>query len=69
MTDAKSELFPCPCCGTPALGEVGGYEICDTCGWEDDPVQSRDPDFGGGANTMSLNEARRHWVATGTQVT
>ncbi|EGN7764477.1 hypothetical protein ISN88_004608, partial [Escherichia coli] len=35
------------------------YEICPICGWEDDPVQSADPDFSGGANSPSLNEAKR----------
>lgn len=34
------------------------YEICDECLWENDPVQLDDPDFAGGANEMSLNEAR-----------
>ena len=27
-------------------------------GWEDDPVQSAGPDFTGGINSSSLNEAR-----------
>jgi len=39
----------------------GTYEICPVCGWEDDPVQFRDPDRAGGANEMSLNEARAAW--------
>ncbi|WP_244156975.1 CPCC family cysteine-rich protein [Kosakonia radicincitans] len=29
------------------------------CKWEDDPVQSSDPGFAGGANTLSLAEAQR----------
>lgn len=29
------------------------------CKWEDDPVQSSDPGFSGGANTLSLTEAQR----------
>jgi len=33
------------------------------CGWEDDPVQSSDPSYAGGANKDSLNEARRQWRA------
>lgn len=48
----------CPCCGKFKLDEVGKYEICGICGWEDDPVQRKDPDFDGGANIISLNEAR-----------
>ncbi len=51
-------LEPCPVCGCPAFAEPGQYEICPFCGWEDDPLQARDPDLAGGANRMSLNEAR-----------
>lgn len=43
------------------LSEVGAYEICEICGWEDDPVQSADPNYVGGANKQSLNEARKVW--------
>jgi anaerobic ribonucleoside-triphosphate reductase len=48
----------CPCCEQHAFYEKDSYEICPVCNWEDDPVQSRKPDFPGGANLMSLNEAR-----------
>lgn len=54
----ENELYPCPCCGNKTIGELGNYEICPICEWEDDPVQSEDPDFAGGANSPSLNEAR-----------
>ena len=57
------KTYPCPCCGRDMLREPppGTYEICPICGWEDDPVQYRDPDFSGGANLMSLNEARKRF--------
>jgi anaerobic ribonucleoside-triphosphate reductase len=42
--------------------EVGSYEICPVCNWEDDPVQEEDPSYGGGANVMSLNEARKAYA-------
>jgi hypothetical protein len=42
---------------------MGEYEICEICGWEDDPVQSADPDYAGGANEESLNECRAKWTA------
>lgn len=45
----------CPCCGKTQVGE---YAICDNCEWENDPLQAAHPDFRGGANKMSLNEAR-----------
>lgn len=54
----NSEFFPCPCCNSPSLGSYGDYEICDICGWEDDPVQSAHPALAGGANEMSLDEAK-----------
>lgn len=49
----------CPCCGQR---EVGRYEVCDVCGWENDPVQRRDPDFKGGANKDSLNEHKEEFM-------
>jgi len=59
----SADLLPCPCCGSPEVGEAGGYEIYAICDWEDDPSQSENPDLGGGANVDSLNEARRKWQA------
>jgi len=38
--------------------EPGHFDICDICGWEDDNIQRDDPDYWGGANTMSLNQAK-----------
>ena len=54
----ETSLNPCQCCAFRTLLQLGAYEICDVCGWEDDPVQSADPEFEGGANNESLNEAR-----------
>lgn len=54
----------CPCCGKTLVGE---YDICSVCGWENDPVQLAHPDFAGGANHMSLQEARRAY-ANGQEV-
>lgn len=53
-----SNEYLCPCCEKHSFYEMGGYEICPVCNWEDDPVQSKKPDLAGGANQMSLNEAR-----------
>ena len=49
--------YRCPVCGKHYFNEAGAYEICPVCGWEDDPLQRKEPDFKGGANSMSLNEA------------
>lgn len=45
----------CPICGKT---QVGDYDICPVCKWENDPTQLKHPEFGGGANHMSLEEAR-----------
>ena len=58
---ATGEFFPCPCCGSFMISEPGTYEVCEVCGWEDDPVQSADPEYAGGANTESLSAYREHW--------
>ncbi len=47
----------CPVCGKYRFDEA--YEICEICGWENDPVQKKNPGLAGGANALSLNEARR----------
>ncbi|AYH00920.1 hypothetical protein F6Q07_16500 [Pectobacterium parmentieri] len=49
---------PCPCCGKYEFDVLGEYDIFSHCGWEGDPVQSREPNYAGGANKMRLNEAR-----------
>ena len=51
----------CPVCGRTVFEQVGKYEICEVCGWEDDPVQLANPDFAGGANKLSLNECIKAW--------
>ncbi|QHQ17266.1 hypothetical protein GMW39_16415 [Pectobacterium parmentieri] len=48
----------CPCCGSDSVEGVGEYEICSLCLWEDDPFQAANPDCSGGANQMSLKQAR-----------
>ena len=52
--------YACPCCDRLTMDEAppGSHAICRECGWEDDAVQFRDPDDRGGANSISLREAR-----------
>ncbi|AON55491.1 CPCC family cysteine-rich protein [Herbaspirillum seropedicae] len=54
-------IYPCRCCASPVFFSPpdGDYSVCPVCGWEDDPVQFADPDCRGGANEMSLNDAKR----------
>lgn len=53
--------YACPCCGALSLDEKDDWDICSLCGWEDDTLQSKKPDLSGGANIMSLNEAKRNF--------
>lgn len=48
----------CPVCGKYEFKEEGSFDICPYCDWEDDWYQEKHPDFWGGANSMSLNQAR-----------
>ncbi|WP_084308004.1 CPCC family cysteine-rich protein [Phytopseudomonas flavescens] len=59
--------FECPCCQYLTFGEEppGTFEICPVCGWEDDEVQFRDPTCEGGANPLSLEQARRNFNSIG----
>ncbi len=50
-----SQRNKCAVCGS----DVDRFDICDICGWQDDGVQNADPNYKGGANKMSLNEARK----------
>ena len=43
----------------------GTFEICPVCFWEDDEVQFRDPDYEGGANSVSLRTAKSNFVQIG----
>lgn len=65
--DARPLRFACPCCGFLTLSEPppGTYAICKVCFWEDDGVQFADPDYEGGANTVSLNQARKTFALHG----
>lgn len=58
------DAYPCPCCGFLVFSEPGSHEICDICGWEDDPVQLRFPGLRGGANACSLAECQVQALAS-----
>lgn len=42
---------------------VGGFGICEICGWEEDGLQQRYPDELGPNKDWTLNEARKAWAA------
>lgn len=57
----------CPCCGYNTLDEMDrwNYAICPVCYWEDDPVALQAPESAGGANRVSLVQARKNYAAFG----
>lgn len=57
--------FVCKCCGCAALDSADEYEVCPVCCWEKDRTQERDPEYRGGANAVSLNEARKNYAEFG----
>ena len=59
--------FKCPCCGCYTFKDKpdGNYDICPVCYWEDDPIQLIDEDYEGGANKVSLNQARINYLEFG----
>lgn len=61
------ENFPCPCCGYKTYGEMpkGDYDICPVCFWEDDPIQSADINYTGGANRVSLKQGQQNFMDFG----
>ena len=59
--------YPCPCCGYYTLNEEssGTFEICPVCYWENDDIQVDDPTYEGGANGISLAEAKANFSRYG----
>ncbi|MFK8035290.1 MAG: CPCC family cysteine-rich protein [Hyphomicrobiales bacterium] len=59
--------FPCACCGHLVRYqlEYGSHNICVVCGWQDDESQTIEPDYAGGANDESLNEAKENYREIG----
>lgn len=59
--------YKCPCCGYYTFDKLPGgtYDICPVCFWEDDGWQLANPDEGGGANKVSLNQAKLNYMEFG----
>jgi hypothetical protein len=59
--------FKCPCCGYYTFENKpdSSYDICKVCFWEDDPIQLEDPAYEGGANKVSLSQARENFKEFG----
>lgn len=65
----EEKKFACQCCGFLTLEEDpwGSYEICDVCFWENNHGQFNDPTYAGGANRISLLEARANFARFGAK--
>ena len=59
--------YKCPCCSSRSLDSKNSldYEICSICFWENDPIQNDDPEYAGGANSVSLNQAKQNFQKYG----
>ncbi len=68
MSSEENEKYRCPCCGYKTLDPPPReHEICNVCFWQDNAVQFDKPDFRGGANDVSLNEARANFRKFGAK--
>lgn len=47
------------------MNSTDEYDICPVCFWERDLYQEKNPDYAGGANKVSLNEARKNYSEFG----
>lgn len=59
--------YQCPCCGFYTFEKPvnGSFDICEVCFWEDDAIQLADEDYSGGANRVSLRQARENYLQYG----
>lgn len=55
----NNDSHMCPVCGKYEFETYGSNDICEVCGWEDDWLQEERPDYAGGANKISLNQAKK----------
>lgn len=65
MDKIEKKKYKCPCCGYLTLDSVDEYDICPVCYWEDDLIQKKDPEYEGGANKVSLRQARENYLSLG----
>lgn len=67
MVNEKNKKHACPCCGYFTFKyELGNtFQICPVCYWEDDGVQLDDPTYEGGANRVSLYQAKKNYETFG----
>ena len=60
--------YPCPCCGYRVFGGAPGTEdVCPICGWRDDLMHLRFPQFNGMPNGISLIDAQLNYTLLGAK--
>lgn len=57
--------YVCKCCGCAAMDTDEEYDICPVCFWERDFYQEKNSDYDGGANSVSLKQARKNYAEYG----
>lgn len=62
-------MILCPVCGKFEFEESDDYHICPVCKWENDGLQYDNPDDAGGANHLSLNEAKLEFLLLSNPLT
>jgi hypothetical protein len=67
MDISTYDKYKCPCCRHYTLSSKANntFQICPVCYWEDDGIQLNDMDYEGGANTVSLKQARKNFKKYG----
>lgn len=65
--NSNNQRFKCLCCENYTLDHMTGntFQLCPVCYWEDDGIQSNDSEYPGGANSISLSEARINYKQFG----
>lgn len=57
--------YQCPCCDYFTLEEIGTYDICQICFWENDGLDIDRLDKHSGPNHMTLREGRANFILYG----
>ncbi len=55
---SKDAPHKCPVCGEYIFKSLSSFDICPVCGWQDDNYFT-----GGGANSLTLDEAKSRFVS------
>ncbi len=65
----ESKDTTCPACGKYSFQFSDDYDICPICDWENDGLQRARKDYWGGANSLSVNEAKHVYVLSQNEAT